>query len=655
MRLIWNGIVKDEAAILDRCIDSLLPHIDGAVILDTGSTDGTPELLERRFDQAGKPLEIHHGPFLNFSHARNLALAAARASPQPWDWVLLCDADMQLVVEQPFKLNGGLSYDIKQKAGALEYYNRRLVSREATGGFVGVTHEFLDIATAGICKNAYFIDYADGANRPDKILRDIALLEEALKTETKPGIIERYRFYLGQSFFDLGDWAKAAENYKIRTELGGFEEEKWYAQLQYARCRAAMGVFSDAVWQMLRAYNMRPQSAESLYELGRLFRERGDNHASLLFSEAGLSVPYPKQDSLFINNWVCEGRIEREFAICAYYDERRRSRGAKECNKLALAGSEQARGNLYWYLQPLGVQVPSRYFKAIDFKAPEGYAACNPSVINKDGQLVMLVRTVNYKINEEGGYDIRDGDGACSDHNPIHTRNFLVHSQSTVELSLPEQEPQYLSVRGFEDSRLFMWNDELWTLSTVREWNKEGWCEQVLAALAMTDRHSYTSCQKLLPKERRHEKNWMPWVRNGELCFVYRLGTLVSDSGEFIARHDCGLDVSRISGGSQVVQLDERTWIALVHEACSIPGRYNRYYQHRFVSFWPDGRVDRISAPFFFHDRQIEFAAGLAVFGKQLMCSYGVMDREARTARNGCRGGAGSSTRTHYDRRFSFV
>ena len=78
--------------------------------------------------------------------------------------------------------------------------------------------------------------------------------------------------------------------------------------------------------------------------------------------------------------------------------------------------------------------MPSFHSKSDQFDPPAGYVPCNPSVINKDGQPLILVRTVNYTINAEGGYDIRDGDGACSDRNPIHTRNFLVYPQYSVEL-----------------------------------------------------------------------------------------------------------------------------------------------------------------------------------------------------------------------------
>ena len=39
-------IVRDEAAIIARCLRSVRDKIDTWVICDTGSTDGTPSLVE---------------------------------------------------------------------------------------------------------------------------------------------------------------------------------------------------------------------------------------------------------------------------------------------------------------------------------------------------------------------------------------------------------------------------------------------------------------------------------------------------------------------------------------------------------------------------------------------------------------------------------
>ena len=122
----------------------------------------------------------------------------------------------------------------------------------------------------------------------------------------------------------------------------------------------------------------------------------------------------------------------------------------------------------------------------------------------------------------------------------------------------------------------------------------------------------------------------MPWPRaDGQLHIVYRLGTLININGDRVHQSMPLWATDHISGGSQVIKVADGTAMAIVHEARTIPGRVNRYYQHRFVLFQPDGAVIGLSLPFYFHERQIEFCAGLALFGDKLMVSYGVRDEEA--------------------------
>ncbi|MDV3459277.1 glycosyltransferase family 2 protein [Sphingomonas sp. HF-S4] len=76
-------IVRDEARCIVRCLESVRPHVDRVVVLDTGSTDGTPLLA------ASAGAEVHHLPWPDdFSAARNHALDLADA-----EWNLILDAD----------------------------------------------------------------------------------------------------------------------------------------------------------------------------------------------------------------------------------------------------------------------------------------------------------------------------------------------------------------------------------------------------------------------------------------------------------------------------------------------------------------------------------------------------------------------------------
>jgi len=638
-RLCWNAIVKDEGARIERCVRSLLPYVDCGIVLDTGSSDGTAGIIKYLFNQAAKPIEIYHAPFENFAASRNRALEVARDSKIAWDYALLVDADMELKVEKPDWLNGedGAAYDMRQITGGMEYWNRRLLARWAPARYRSPTHEYLDIPSSGMILGAHFIDHADGANRPGKVERDIVLLQEALKVESNPGLIQRYHFYLGQSFFETSEWEKAAQHYKTRIELGGWDEEVWYAHYRYAHCLAKQGKTSEFLWEMLQVFTRRPSRIEPIYDLAKFFRERGENHASLLFSEAGIASK-PSNDMLFVQNHTMD--LCEEFAICAYYDSHRRRAGAGVANQLALAGSEQAKANLYWYLEPLAAAVPSFQPKQIQFVCPEGYVAMNPSVINHDDQPLILVRTVNYTITSEGQYRVRASDGSLAGDNPISTRNFIGSGVNDwLEIGPPANWSfsKYPLVLGFEDSRLFQWCGQFWTLSTVRELSHEGWCEQVLAPIFRKEReaHLESTWRQIEPKfgQKSHQKNWMPWVRDdGELHFVHRLGTLLNSCGEVVAQHKPKWNVDHISGGSQVVKINDDLFLAVVHEARSIPGSGLRFYSHRFAQLAADGRLTGLSRPFFFAGRQIEFAAGMALFGNRLMISYGVCDCEAWTA-----------------------
>ncbi|WP_066798660.1 glycosyltransferase family 2 protein [Sphingomonas soli] len=80
-------IVRDEARCIARCLESVRPHVDRMVVLDTGSTDGTPMLA------ASMGAQVHHMEWPDdFSAARNHALDIADS-----DWNLVLDADEWII------------------------------------------------------------------------------------------------------------------------------------------------------------------------------------------------------------------------------------------------------------------------------------------------------------------------------------------------------------------------------------------------------------------------------------------------------------------------------------------------------------------------------------------------------------------------------
>jgi tetratricopeptide (TPR) repeat protein len=87
-------IVKDEEAMLGRCLEAVRPAVDEIVVVDTGSTDATVQIAESFGARV-----LHHAWDGDFSSARNASFEAATG-----DWVMYLDADEVLVADDVERL-----------------------------------------------------------------------------------------------------------------------------------------------------------------------------------------------------------------------------------------------------------------------------------------------------------------------------------------------------------------------------------------------------------------------------------------------------------------------------------------------------------------------------------------------------------------------
>ena len=95
-KLAIAAIVKDEEHIVSRMIESCIPIADFFSIVDTGSSDGTLEVVKSVLAGHGISNFVQSAPFTDFSTSRNLSL---KAVPDDCDWILVLDADEHLVEE----------------------------------------------------------------------------------------------------------------------------------------------------------------------------------------------------------------------------------------------------------------------------------------------------------------------------------------------------------------------------------------------------------------------------------------------------------------------------------------------------------------------------------------------------------------------------
>src|SRR3546814_722380 len=263
-------IVRNEAHVIERCLASVLPVIDYWIICDTGSTDGTPEVITSAL--AAIPGEIHHQQWENFGVNRTQAIKIAQAKA---DYVLLIDADMVLNIHRDFKAALQSDCYLIQYSGSLDYWQTMLVNSACDWAYIGPTHEYIQSSTSNAPEKLTAITlthFADGGGRTEKFIRDIVLLESALSDEPNN---TRYLFYLAQSYAHSGDLEQAVNFYRKRIAAGGWDEERWYAMYQLAVMLENTGTAVHAVTEAyLRAYEYRPSRAEPLYRLANRWEER---------------------------------------------------------------------------------------------------------------------------------------------------------------------------------------------------------------------------------------------------------------------------------------------------------------------------------------------------------------------------------------------
>ncbi|WP_339086843.1 glycosyltransferase [Hyphomicrobium sp. ghe19] len=314
-------IVKNEAPVIRRCLDSVRPLIDRWMIVDTGSTDGTQEII--RSELSRLPGELHERPWRNFAHNRTEALQLARGKA---DYTLIIDADDELEIGNPETIPGLLadSYTVEINDTATVYQRTQLMRNALPWRYEGVLHEYPTCDGAGpseLLSGLRILRNHDGARRkdPQTYRRDAEVLETALKTETDPFLLARYRFYLAQSFRDCHEWEKAAEHYLTRAKLGFWQEEVFFSLYSAAQMKERLGhPDQEVIDTFLRASDALPTRAEALYGASRFCRNKKRYSEGYEMAKRGLQISMPS-DALFLEPWIYETGLLDEFSINAYW------------------------------------------------------------------------------------------------------------------------------------------------------------------------------------------------------------------------------------------------------------------------------------------------------------------------------------------------
>jgi glycosyltransferase involved in cell wall biosynthesis/SAM-dependent methyltransferase len=327
-------IVKDEAAVLEKCLESVKPIVDEYVIVDTGSTDGTQEIIKRYG-------ELHEVPFTNFVDSKNNAMSFATGK-----YIMLLDADKTVI--------GGLEY-IKEHvndgvdclyADVVEgnrenpssvYLCALLWKNNGEWKFDGPgVHEVITgNAPTYIDHRIKVLHEHDPKTRDrDYYLKRfnsyIGLLQDYLSKHPND---PRGTFYLGRTLKDLQHWLDAITQFERYLALNtNFRDERWQAAYDIAECWKVQGEYDRCEEALALAEQIDPRRAETHLLHGILYYELQDFQEAVKWFEKALALPVPQDVVLFLN-LKAYLELPADYLVLSY-DKLKEYRRGYECAKI---------------------------------------------------------------------------------------------------------------------------------------------------------------------------------------------------------------------------------------------------------------------------------------------------------------------------------
>jgi glycosyltransferase involved in cell wall biosynthesis len=334
-------ITKNEIHQLEACLKSLRPYVKEIVVVDTGSTDGTPEVARRYADifEVFTECNDSEGRIIDFSMARQRSIDLAT---QPW--VLWVDGDDEVVGadklnelietydrERPgnnpilFMFPYEYSHDERGNVTCLHYRERLLRPKEAFK-WSSPVHEVFTPKTHSEMVKTDVVRIIHRRQNSGKIIeqnRNLRILQAYYAIHGDEDA--RQLYYLGLEYANAGDLLTSIEFHTKYVAKSGWDDEKCLACLEIVKHYNNLGNYEKATEWGFKAVSVKEKWAEPYFALGRSFyfiaqkyqqsgqsqEARRNWERSIHFFNQGLSMP-STETILFVNP------MERNYDIHRY-------------------------------------------------------------------------------------------------------------------------------------------------------------------------------------------------------------------------------------------------------------------------------------------------------------------------------------------------
>lgn len=624
-------IVKNESAIIKRCLDSIKNYIDYIVISDTGSTDNTVEIINTYLTENNIKGKVYNDEWKNFGYNRTKSVL----NGQEWleeekinkqsNYFITIDADMILQFKDTFNkenLTQKECWTLCQVNSYIKYYNTRIFRSDLPFKCIGVTHEYWGCDTKhsdGKFEDIIIDDRGDGGCKSDKFERDIRLLTKGLEDE--PGNY-RYYFYLGQSYGDIGDVDNSIKWYKERINAGGWFEEIFIAYKRIGELYMKKGEVENALYYWSLGYECIPYRSETLYKLCNYYREKGKNNLSFLYLKKGISIPYPKDLVLFLEYPVYDYKFIKELAIIGYYIDKRKE-ALIACQHLLLTKDipgdvrDESFSNNFFYTDALVKSPGFKSHNVLSISPRSPFIQSNSCLVNKNNSIKGVVRAVNYSINDKFQYNIRDDNGHVTtiSYWAVFDKNFNIKMLYEIEIDAPNK-VRDSHIKGLEDIRICYVGDNVYGISVDWEYGRNNHPSVSLLHFNFDNDHKYI-INKIIPityNDHICQKNWTLYSENSKLYALYSHHPLTileinTETGEHVVVKEkySKYNLKDIRGSANPIKIGNE-WLVLVHE---VVHKDTRKYYHRFLKYSEDWELLQVSIPFYFKNFFVEFSLSI--------------------------------------------
>lgn len=312
-------IVRDEEAVLARCLDCIRDIADEIIIVDTGSSDRTREIAGR---YGAKQYDYTWAD--DFAAARNAAFEKATM-----EYILWLDADDVIDEENQaaflnFKKTLDSSIDVvmmryhvafdEHGKPTCTFYRERLLRREKNFKWMGRVHEAI-VPEGNVIRRDIAIKHMKV--KPGDAKRNLRIYERMIAQGEK--LEPRHRYYYARELFYNGRDIEAIELLgECIADTDTWLENRVGACRDMAVCYMRLGNTDLALRALLESFMLGEPRAEVCCELGHIFFKQEKYPAAIFWYEAAPNCT-PSEEGGGFASPECRGYIPC-MQLCVCYD-----------------------------------------------------------------------------------------------------------------------------------------------------------------------------------------------------------------------------------------------------------------------------------------------------------------------------------------------